>query len=244
MLQPDEVPAPSGRPDVTWLWQRVMLGLLGLLAAVALALVSGLVVASLIRPAPQADVGCGTPPCVLAPLPPAEVVMRLPPGFLPEAAEPEIASRPAEGQAIGPPPDPAVAPLATDPPLSPQPVPVGASLPSQSALLPLAEVEVAKRPEPKKPRDILLPGEIMKPERQNAAPFTGAPKLRPVARPAPPPLQPLRPAEKVPPRPYAVTTTRPSGTVGVRLGPCGPAVPRYEVNGVEVDAFGRPCGPS
>ncbi len=239
MADPYDAPLRTDRPARTWPWHRVLLGLAG---AALLASVSGLAVTALLQPSPQTDAVCGTPPCVLAPLPPAEVVMRLPPGSLPDVVPPAEAAAPLPEQGGAALPEPA--PVAMDPGLTPPPAPAQAYELSSSALPPLAEVEVAKRPEPKKPRDILLPGEIMKPERQNAAPVMGAYKPRTAARPAPPPLKPLRPAEKAPPRPYTVTTTRPAGAVGIRLGPCGPAVPRYQVEGVEVDAFGRPCGPS
>ena len=248
MADPHDAPLQAGRQARAWTWQRVLLGLAG---AALLAGISGLGATALFQTPPQTAADCGIPPCVLAPLPPAEVVMRIPPGSLPDVTLPDVTPPvgPPVGSPAGPPVGPAAplpdqgtgavsepAPLALDPGLMMQPAP---------ALPPLAQVEVAKRPEPKKPRDILLPGEVMKPERQNAAPVMGANKPRTAARPPPPPpLKPLRPAEKTSPRPYTVTTTRPSGAVGIRLGPCGPTVPRYQVDGVEVDAFGRPCGPS
>ena len=246
MAKPQDAPLRTARPALTRPWQRV---LLGLAAAGLLAGLSGLGFTALIGPSPQGEASCGTPPCALLPLPAAEVVMQIPPGSLPEALQPVVptASLPDEGADVLPGPVPmATNPAPIMPPVPAQPdelAPSGLSspmVPSSLAMLPLAEVEVAKRPEPKKPRDILFPGEVMKPERQNAAPVMGT-YPKPAARPVPPPLKPLRPAEKVPPRPYTTTTTRPTGAVGIRLGPCGPAVPRYQVDGVEVDAFGRPC---
>jgi len=235
MAKPQEAPLQTGRPARIWLWQKV---LLGLAAAVLIAVISGLGVAALIGPSPQGEAACGTPPCVLLPLPPAEVVMQIPPGSLPDAMPPAEPAAPLPERGAVVLPEAAI--TAMDPAPQTPHVPGEATDLPPLAMLPLAEVEVAKRPEPKKPRDILFPGETLKPERQNAAPVMGT-YPKPALRPAPPPLKPLRPAEKVPPRPYTTTTTRPTGAVGIRLGPCGPAVPRYQVDGVEVDAFGRPC---
>lgn len=228
-------PVQSDRPARTLFWRG------SLLAVVSLGVITWLLVRALMLPAPQDAAVCGMPPCVVATLPPAEVVMLVPPGAMPEAPLPNVPPPPGSGVPVSP--VDATAPSSSAPPAAPSgegAMPEPASV----ALAPLAEIEVAKRPEPKKPRDILLPGEVMRPERQNAAPTMGAYGARKATSPAPAPLKPLRPADKAPPRPYTVTTTRPTGAVGIRLGPCGPAVPRYQVDGVEVDAFGRPCGPS
>jgi hypothetical protein len=223
------------KPARTRFWQ------VSLLAAASVGAGAWLLAPGLTQPKPLEQAICATAPCVVATLPPAEVVLQVPPGSLPGAFPAEGQDMPTTNLEGGAPP--AATPASTPLPGEGLAVPPEAAI---VALAPLAEVEVAKRPEPKKPRDILLPGEVMRPERQNAAPTMGAYRPRTATTPAPAPasLKPLRPAEKAPPRPYTVTTTRPTGAVGIRLGPCGPTVPRYQVDGVEVDAFGRPCGPS
>lgn len=231
----------SDKPARTSFWRG------SLLAAVSLGAIAWLLVQVFAQPTRQDETVCGMAPCVVATLPPAEVVMQVPPGALPVAPLPDAPLPPA-GAAVLPAtlPTPAAVEVGPEAPttLAPTTLAPTTSAPTTTALLPLPEIEVAKRPEPKKPRDILLPGEVMRPERQNAAPPMGASRPKAATPPAVAPLKPLRPAEKTPPKPYTVTTTRPTGAVGIRLGPCGPSAPRYQVDGVEVDAFGRPCDPS
>lgn len=231
----------SDKPARTSFWRG------SLLAAVSLGVIAWLLVQVFAQPTRQDETVCGMAPCVVATLPPAEVVMQVPPGALPVAPLPDAPLPPADAAALPATlPTPAAVEVGPEAPttLAPTTLAPTTSAPTTTALLPLPEIEVAKRPEPKKPRDILLPGEVMRPERQNAAPPMGASRPKAATPPAVAPLKPLRPAEKTPPKPYTVTTTRPTGAVGIRLGPCGPSAPRYQVDGVEVDAFGRPCGPS
>jgi hypothetical protein len=179
--------------------------------AATIALVAALALACIVAARSPARQADVAAPRLVADLAPADVPV--------QASEAELPSPEAASPASSPNADSA------PPPLPPLPV-----------------VVVTKRPEPKKPRDILFPGEVMKPERPIAA--------QPVV--VPPTKQPAKvvsrpPSAATPVAPGAVNTTRTkpkSGTMaggGIRLGPCGPLETRYMRDGVEVDAFGRPC---
>ena len=183
----------------------------------------------------------------------------MPPGsLLPPGPEPARVADLPPPEGVAPPvePPPSEVPPSEVPDAAPSPPAdeAGGTAPESVALPPLPSVEVAARPEPKKPRDMLLPGEVLK--RDSPAPPT--PYRPPVARSGGDPRYSVRP---LPPKP-AVTPpsprrldpprsapARPRGETGagraasIRLGPCGPTETRYMRDGVEVDAFGRPCDP-
>ena len=195
--------------------------------------------------APLVEAPLSTPPSPLqSPLPPEPEAARVADLPSPESVAPPAQPRPSD---VLPSEAPAAAP---SPPAGEE----GGAAAESAALPPLPSVEVAVRPEPKKPRDMLLPGEVLKrespapptPYRPPAARSAGDPRysvlpLPPKPAAAPPPSRPANPPRAAQARPRGDTGQ--GKAASIRLGPCGPAETRYMRDGVEVDAFGRPCDP-
>ncbi|MDD3446883.1 MAG: hypothetical protein PHS60_15860, partial [Zavarzinia sp.] len=116
---------------------------------------------------------------------------------------------------------------------------------------------VETRPTPKKPQDMLLPGETLRsrwadpdhphaPGREAAAPAAVPSRPARPARPAttggPPPPPPLTASASRAPTPAATPATRPrrgESATKIRLG--GECSGQYYLDGIAVDTMGRPC---
>ncbi|RJF86865.1 hypothetical protein D3874_07410 [Oleomonas cavernae] len=143
------------------------------------------------------------------------------------------------------------------------PAAVPAQGPAPSPLPPLESREIATRPSPKSPQDLLLPGETLHrrwadptqpdapgkpPSAARPAPSRSAAVLPPPVRVTPMPAAPAAPVVAAPirparPAPAAAVPPRKKGqgpAPVLRLGPanCGG---QYFLDGVAVDAMGRPC---